>query len=79
MTSFLHPLLAEIFGIGGPELIVLRLIILLLFGAKRVPELVKGIGQSVREFKKATREDEEDDAQPPKPADKAKAENSVSE
>lgn len=40
---------------GGTELIILLIIILLLFGAKRIPELAKGLGSGVREFRKGTR------------------------
>jgi sec-independent protein translocase protein TatA len=42
-------------GVGPTELIILLTIILLLFGAKRIPELAKGLGSGVREFKKGTR------------------------
>ena len=44
---------AFIEGIGGPELMMIMFIILLLFGANRLPELARGFGKSVREFKKA--------------------------
>jgi len=44
---------AFIEGIGGPELMMIMFIILLLFGANRLPDLAKGLGKSVREFKKA--------------------------
>jgi sec-independent protein translocase protein TatA len=44
---------------GGTELIIALVIILLLFGAKRIPELAKGLGSGVREFRKGTREDYE--------------------
>jgi sec-independent protein translocase protein TatA len=47
------------FNFGGMELLLVLFIVLLLFGAKRLPELAKGLGQSVKEFKKATREEEE--------------------
>ncbi len=40
---------------GGTELIIALVIILLLFGAKRFPELAKGLGSGVREFKRGTR------------------------
>ena len=49
----MHPSLAFIEGIGGPELMMIMFIILLLFGANKLPELAKGLGKSVREFKKA--------------------------
>ncbi|MCC5834954.1 MAG: twin-arginine translocase TatA/TatE family subunit [Opitutales bacterium] len=55
-----HPNLAFIQGIGGPELLIILVIILLLFGAKRLPELAKGLGKSMKEFKKATQEVQED-------------------
>ena len=38
-------------GIGITELIIIALIVLLLFGAKRIPELMKGIGKGIRSFK----------------------------
>jgi sec-independent protein translocase protein TatA len=41
------------FGLGGQELIVILIIILLLFGAKKLPELAKGLGKGMNEFKKA--------------------------
>jgi TatA/E family protein of Tat protein translocase len=47
------PSLAFIEGIGGPELMMIMFVVLLLFGANRLPELARGIGKSVREFKKA--------------------------
>ncbi len=42
------------FGIGPPELLVVFLIILILFGAKRLPELARSLGKSINEFKSAT-------------------------
>ena len=48
------------FGIpSGPDLIVLLIIVLVLFGAKRLPEIARSLGQSVHEFKKAKQEFEE--------------------
>lgn len=41
-------------SIGMPELILIFLVILLLFGSKRLPELARGLGKGIREFKKAT-------------------------
>ncbi len=41
-------------NLGFPEIIVILVIVLLLFGPKKLPELAKGIGQSVREFRKGT-------------------------
>ena len=48
--------LAIIGGLGGQEMIIIFLIVLLLFGAKKLPELARGVGKSMGEFKKA-RED----------------------
>lgn len=48
--------LAIIGGLGTQEMIVIFLIVLLLFGAKKLPELARGVGKSMGEFKKA-RED----------------------
>jgi len=43
-------------SIGMTELIIIFTIILLIFGGKKLPELAKGLGKGIREFKKATRE-----------------------
>ena len=43
-------------SLGGTELIIALVIILLLFGAKRIPELARGLGSGVKEFKAGTRE-----------------------
>lgn len=39
--------------IGGPEIIVILLLVLVLFGGKKIPELMKGFGKGVKEYKKA--------------------------
>jgi sec-independent protein translocase protein TatA len=41
---------------GGPEWILVILVIVLFFGAKRIPELARGLGKGIREFKDATKE-----------------------
>ena len=41
---------------GGWELILIVLVVLIFFGAKRIPELAKGLGRGIREFKDATKE-----------------------
>jgi len=43
--------------IGTTELIILALIVLFLFGGRKIPELIKGMGQAIKEFKKASREE----------------------
>lgn len=50
------PQLALIGPIGGPEMIMIFVVILLLFGAKKLPELARGVGKSMGEFKKAREE-----------------------
>jgi len=40
--------------LGGQEIVVLLIIVILLFGAKKIPELAKGLGQGIKEFKKAS-------------------------
>ncbi|OQX97469.1 MAG: Sec-independent protein translocase TatA [Bacteroidetes bacterium 4572_117] len=50
-------------GFVGPwQIAIIVLVIVLLFGGKKIPELMKGIGQGMKEFKKATKEDKKDQA-----------------
>src|ERR1700682_1979031 len=46
-------LIASFMNLAGPDLIVILLIVLVLFGAKKLPELARGMGQAVKEFQKA--------------------------
>jgi sec-independent protein translocase protein TatA len=50
------PQLAFLGPIGGPEMIMIFIVVLLLFGAKKLPELARGVGKSMGEFKKAREE-----------------------
>ena len=50
--------------IGPQEIIIILIIVLLLFGGRKIPELMKGLGKGMKEFKKATNEDDDDDEQP---------------
>jgi sec-independent protein translocase protein TatA len=43
-------------GLGGQEIILILLVILIFFGAKKIPELARGLGKGIREFKDATKE-----------------------
>jgi len=52
MTTYLN--LA--FSPGMPEILLVLAVILIFFGAKKLPELAKGMGQGIKEFKKATRD-----------------------
>ena len=45
-----------VLGLGGGELVLVLVVILVLFGAKRIPEFAKGLGKGINEFKKASRE-----------------------
>ncbi len=42
-------------GLGAPEIIIILVIILLLFGGKKIPELMKGLGRGVKDFKEASK------------------------
>lgn len=55
-----HAPLAFIGSLGGQEIVIIFLIVLLLFGAKKLPELARGIGKSMGEFKKARDEFEKE-------------------
>ena len=52
------------FGIGMPELIIILVIILIIFGAGKLPEIGSGIGKGIKNFKKATKEPDEIDITP---------------
>ena len=64
-------LFAGLLGLGGTELIVILVIVLLLFGGAKLPSLARGLGQSIKEFKKASKE-ESSDEKPVAKADAAK-------
>jgi sec-independent protein translocase protein TatA len=52
------------FGIGMPELIIILIIILIIFGAGKLPEIGSGIGKGIKNFKKATNEPPEEIVSP---------------
>ncbi|MGB9715341.1 MAG: twin-arginine translocase TatA/TatE family subunit [Thermodesulfovibrionales bacterium] len=58
------------FGLGMQELIIVMIIVLVLFGATRLPELGKGIGQAIRNFRKGMSEPDEIDVTPKKESKK---------
>src|SRR4051812_1695512 len=62
--------LASLTNLAGPDLLIILLIVLVLFGAKKLPELARGMGQAVKEFQKAKDEftDELHKAAPATPA-----------
>lgn len=53
------------FGLGGNELMIVLVLVLVLFGGSKVPQLMKGMGEGMKEFKKATKD--EDDVRPVAP------------
>ena len=48
---------------GGMEWILIALVVLLLFGGKKIPELAKGLGSGIKNFKKAVKDDEPEDTE----------------
>jgi sec-independent protein translocase protein TatA len=59
----MNPMIASILNLAGPDMIVILLIVLLMFGAKRLPELARGMGKAVKEFGAARDEVERNFAQ----------------
>jgi sec-independent protein translocase protein TatA len=51
----LNSVLIGFMGLGGSEMIIILVIVLLLFGGKKIPELMKGLGKGVKEFKDASK------------------------
>jgi sec-independent protein translocase protein TatA len=60
------------FGLGTQELIIILVIIVVLFGATRLPQIGSGIGQAIKNFKKSVNEPEEIDVTPKKDKDTSK-------
>ena len=52
------------FGLGATELIIILVIVVILFGASRLPEIGRGIGEAIKNFKKSTSENPEIDVTP---------------
>ena len=61
--------LASLTSLGGPDLLIILLIVLLLFGAKKLPDLAKGMGQAIKEFNKAKDSIHDEITSAGKPAD----------
>ena len=62
MTNFIGHLNFKNMGnFGATEIILILLVVVLLFGARKIPELMKGIGQGVKEFKKASKFDADEE------------------
>src|SRR5215471_12742861 len=56
MVSPVMNVMFGLFNLGGGEIILILALVLILFGAKKLPELAKGLGTGIKEFKKATKE-----------------------
>jgi len=68
-----------VLGLGGGELVLVLVVVLILFGAKRIPEFAKGLGKGINEFKKASRDVQEEierSVEEPPPAPKSTSPNS---
>ncbi|KPK74314.1 MAG: preprotein translocase subunit TatA [candidate division Zixibacteria bacterium SM23_73] len=61
-------------GIGAQELILIFLVILLLFGAKKIPEIAQGLGKGMKEFRKAMKETQDELTKPETPQKKTEDE-----
>jgi len=57
----------KMFGIGMPELLVILVIILIIFGAGKLPQIGEGLGKGIRNFRKSTKEQDEIEVTPKKP------------
>jgi sec-independent protein translocase protein TatA len=55
--------------LGATELVLILLIVVMLFGAKRIPEIMSGIGQGIKSFKKAMEGENESESRPPQPGE----------
>ncbi len=65
-TASLHPTMAAFGGLGAPEVIIIVLVVLLLFGGRKLPEVARGTGRALRIFKAETKglmdnDDDDDD------------------
>jgi sec-independent protein translocase protein TatA len=58
-------------NIGMTELLIIVGLVLLLFGGKKIPELMRGLGKGINEFKKASNHPNDDEVKDPTPATKA--------
>jgi len=55
----MYSLIYSLGMIGAPQIILIVVVVLLLFGGRKIPELMRGLGSGIKEFKHATKEDKE--------------------
>ena len=60
MNALILPLM-----IGAPQIILIVIVILLLFGGRKIPELMRGLGSGIKEFKDASKDDDNDNKKVP--------------
>lgn len=73
MFRLIIPLLVGVtcmFGLGFPELVLITVVVVLLFGTKRLPELGSGLGKAITNFRNAFKDGQSIDVTPPKEEDK---------
>ena len=62
MNEIIYMNLSILLGMIGPwQIVIIIAVVILLFGAKKIPELMKGVGKGIREFKDATKDDSNDE------------------
>ncbi len=66
--NYLPEPIAGVFGLGAPELIIILVILMLLFGGAKLPALAKGLGQSIKEFKNAAKDEPKEEKKSDTPA-----------
>lgn len=64
-----NSILIGFMGLGGTELIVILIVVLLLFGGRKIPELMKGLGKGIKDFKDASKGVDSDSAAAPEKKD----------
>ncbi len=67
-----HLKLIQMGNLGATEIILILLVVVLLFGGRKIPELMKGIGQGMKEFKKASKVDDDSEKMSAEPKNEEK-------
>lgn len=75
----MNAIIAFLGSLGMQEILVIGLVVLVLFGAKKIPEFMKGLGKGVREFKDGIKEVTDDTERTPKPTHKSTTTDSAAD